>query len=134
MTDWRTAMQDAAEQDEQDHLSPDEAQAMRRIVVAAVSDAASERAAFPWMRRPVLVAATIVAIISVGVGAGLRLDLSNRSPQPPTTEVSSQAAPSDAANAASDGSQNRQLQFMTAGGTRIIWVFNSELDLKATLR
>jgi hypothetical protein len=126
-------MQDAAEQDEQDHLSPDEAQAMRRIVVAAVSDAASERAAFPWMRRPVLVAATIVAIISVGVVAGLRLDLSNRSPQAPTAEIASQAA-ADATNAASVNSQNRQLQFMTAGGTRIIWVFNSELDLKATLR
>jgi hypothetical protein len=29
---------------------------------------------------------------------------------------------------------NRQLQFLTPGGTRIIWVFNSEFDLKATMR
>ncbi|HEU4937767.1 MAG TPA: hypothetical protein VFT39_15010 [Vicinamibacterales bacterium] len=134
MSNWRGAMREAVERDEQDHLSPDEAQAMRRLVVAAVSDAAPERAAFPWMRRPVLVAATIVAIISVGVVTGLRWDLSNRSPQAPATEVASQASGTDATHAANVTSQNRQLQFMTAGGTRIIWVFNSELDLKATLR
>jgi len=29
---------------------------------------------------------------------------------------------------------NRQLQFLTPGGTRIIWVFNQDLDLKASLR
>jgi hypothetical protein len=29
---------------------------------------------------------------------------------------------------------NRQLQFLTPGGTRIIWVFNSDLNLKATTR
>ena len=134
MSNWRSAIREAVERDEQDHLSPDEAQAMRRIVVAAVGDAAPERTAFPWMRRPVLVAVTIVAIISVGVVTGLRLDLSNRSPQAPTTDVASQAATTDATNAAHVNSPNRQLQFMTAGGTRIIWVFNSELDLKATLR
>jgi hypothetical protein len=134
MTDWRAAMHEAAEQDEHDHLSPDEAQAMRRVVVAAVSDAAPERAAFSWMRRPVLVAATLVAIISVGIVTAVRLDLANRLRQAPTTEVASQAAAIDATNAANVTSQNRQLQFMTAGGTRIIWVFNSELDLKATLR
>jgi hypothetical protein len=26
----------------------------------------------------------------------------------------------------------RQLQFSTPGGTRIIWIFNSDLDLKTT--
>ena len=28
--------------------------------------------------------------------------------------------------------ERRQLQFDTPGGTRIIWIFNSEFDLKAT--
>ena len=134
MSNWRDAIHEAAERDEQDHLSAEEAQAMRGVVLAAISDDVPGRAAAVWMRRPVLVAATIVAIISVGVITGLRLDLANRSPQAAATEMANQAAPSDVANAASVNPQNRQLQFMTAGGTRIIWVFNSELDLKATLR
>ena len=134
MTDWRSAMRDAAERDEQDHLSADEAQAMRRVVTAAVAADASDRATSIWMRRPVLVPATIVAIISVGVGTGLRLDLADRShPQTPTAVVT-EPAPIDATNPANANPSSRQLQFMTAGGTRIIWVFNSELDLKATLR
>ena len=133
MTNWRHAMRDAVERDEQDQLSTDEAEAMRRVVLAAVADDMSDRASSIWMRRPVLVAAAIVAIISAGVVTSIRLDLSNRSPQA-ATEVANQAAPVDATNAATNNSQNRQLQFMTAGGTRIIWVFNSELDLKATLR
>ena len=134
MSNWRGAMREAGERDEQDHLSADEAQAMRRVVLAAVVDDARERAAASrWMRRPALVAATIVAIISVGVVMGLRLDLVNRSQQPSTTPLANQAPPIEATGAATPAS-NRQLQFMTAGGTRIIWVFNSELDLKATLR
>ena len=134
MSNWRGAMREAGERDEQDHLSADEAQSMRRVVLAAVVDDARERAAASrWMRRPALVAATIVAIISVGVVMGLRLDLVNRSQQPSTTPLANQAPPIEATGAATPPS-NRQLQFMTAGGTRIIWVFNSELDLKATLR
>ena len=134
MTEWRSAMREAAERDEQDHLSADEAQAMRRVVLAAVADDARDRATSIWMRRPVLVAATIVAVISLGVGTGIHLDLANLSQQPPTTELATQVGRIDAATTASVAPASRQLQFMTAGGTRIIWVFNSDLDLKATLR
>lgn len=133
MTDWRNAMRQAAEQDEQDRLSVDEVKAMRRVVLAAVTDDTQSRRSSLWM-RPVLVAATVVAMISAGVVTGLRLDLENRSHEAAATEVANQAAPIDDANAATGNQQSRQLQFMTAGGTRIIWVFNSELDLKATLR
>ena len=132
MSDWRSAMREAAEQEQQDHLSPEEAQAMRRAVVAAVSDAAPDRAASPWMRRPLLVVATFVAVISLGIATGLRLDLTNR--QPAVTQLVPEAASLDTAKTASATTPNRQLQFVTAGGTRIIWVFNSDLDLKANLR
>jgi hypothetical protein len=124
-------MRDAAKRDEQDQLSADEAQAMRRIVVAAVRDDAPVRAASMWMRRPVVVAAAIVAVISVGIVTGLRMDLMNREP---TTHLGPEAAAIDTATTANVETPSRQLQFVTAGGTRIIWVFNSELDLKATLR
>jgi len=132
MTDWRTAMRDAAERDEQDLLSPDEAQAMRRVVLAAVADEKRERA-LGWMRRPVLIATTIVAIISAGIGTGLRLDLGNRLHQARPTELVALPV-SVAADTADMSPTHRQLQFKTAGGTRIIWVFNSDLQLKATLR
>jgi hypothetical protein len=132
MTDWRNAMRRAAERDEQDHLSTEEAQAMRRVVLAAITEDRRQPTASFWMRRPVLVAATIVAMISVGVATGLRLDLTNR--QPSVTELVPDSAPIDTTNRASVTTPNRQLQFVTAGGTRIIWVFNSDLDLKANRR
>ena len=78
MTDWRTAMRDATQRDEQECLSGDQADAMRRVVLAGVVDDASERAQTFWVRRPVLVAAAIVAVVSIGVGTGFRLDVSSR--------------------------------------------------------
>jgi hypothetical protein len=135
MTDWRTAMRDVVEQDAQDSLSTDAAQEMRRVVMAAAANHVTERSKSSWM-RPVFVAATAVAIIAVGVAAGLRLDLSIESDHagsgktlPPVT-----GQPGSVSDGASAGEPNRQLQFLTPGGTRIIWVFNSDLDLKATLR
>jgi len=132
MTDWRSAMRQADDKDEQDHLSADEADAMRRVVLAAINNDARHAKTSLWMRRPVLVAATIVAVISVGVATGLRLDLTNR--QPSVTQLAPEAAPIDTTNTSNVATPNRQLQFVTAGGTRIIWVFNSELDLKANVR
>jgi hypothetical protein len=133
MTDWRSVMRDAAERDEQDQLSPQEAQAMRWVVLAAVANSTPGRARAVWLRRPVLVATTIVAIISVGVAAGLRVDFASRSQ--PARPMELVALPASVAPETADmNPQNRQLQFKTAGGTRIIWVFNSDLDLKATLR
>ena len=132
MTDWRSAMREAAERDDQDQLSAEEAQVMRRVVVASVAEGAREHAGSIWTRRPVLVAAAIVAIISVGIATGVHLDLTN--PQPPVTPLASEVAPIETTNAGTVNVPNRQLQFVTAGGTRIIWVFNSDLDLKANLR
>ena len=132
MNDWRIAMRQADDKDQQDHLSADEAQAMRRVVLAAISNDAPHRESSFWMRRPVLVAATIVAVISVGIATGLRLDLTNRPPS--VTQLAPEAAPIDTSNTATVATPSRQLQFVTAGGTRIIWVFNSDLDLKANVR
>ena len=81
MTDWRTAMRDAAQREEQDCLTGDQAEAMRRVVLAAVADEAGGRARVVWMRRPVLVAAMIVAIVSTVWERGIHLDLSTRSEQ-----------------------------------------------------
>jgi hypothetical protein len=134
MTDWRTAMRDAAHREEQDCLTGDQAEAMRRVVLAGVADATGGRARVLWMRRPVLVAAMIVAIVSIGLGTGIHLDRPNRSEQMSTSGQASEPPQLSAADAARAGTPNRQLQFLTPGGTRIIWVFNQDLDLKASLR
>src|SRR4051794_25380794 len=121
MTDWRTAMRDAADREEQDCLTGDQAEAMRRVVLAAVADEAGGRARVLWMRRPVLVAAMIVAIVSIGVGTGIHLDLSNRSERMSMSGEASEPAQRQPADAARVAAPNRQLQFLTPGGTRIIW-------------
>jgi hypothetical protein len=92
-----------------------------------------ERSESVWIRRPRLVAATIVAIVSVSVGAGLRFDLAGRSRAHTADAVSSPARIAPTATTVAP-SPNRQLQFMTAGGTRVIWIFNSDLDLKANVQ
>ena len=133
MSNWQSAMREAVDCDEQEQLSIDEAQTMRRVVLAAVDPDAGQRVETVWTRRTMLLAATIVAIISVGIGAGLRLDLGTGSQPASTTALTADPAPIASETAGID-TPSRQLQFMTAGGTRIIWVFNQDLNLKATAR
>lgn len=98
-------------------LEPHDVDALRRAAVAAA------REAHPTPRgwyQPLAMAAIIVLMIGAGVIAGRRVEV--QTPPP-----SAAATPSD-----SPGEQ-RQLQFSTPGGTRIIWVFNSEFELKETI-
>lgn len=134
MTDWRTAMRETARGDEHDELSPAEADAMRRLVVAAAGQRTETPAASP-SRRPMFVAATVAAMIAAGTVTAIKMDLSGRSSSPliDTTATTSTSTASSSAESAINA-PNRQLQFSTPGGTRIIWVFNSDLDLKATTR
>ena len=129
MTDWRTALRDVNARVDEEQLPADEAESIRRAMLAIASTAAPEPKVWPWM-RPMMVAATVTAVIVAGVVASHRFDVS----APPA----SPAVQGDAMNVDTPTAQaavpNRQLQFLTPGGTRIIWVFNSELDLKATVR
>jgi hypothetical protein len=128
MTDWRTLLREVDTRNGQERLSAEETEAMRRAVLAAAANTPVESDRSFWM-RPLLVAATVVAMIAVGIVAGRRLDLAVP-PENPAAQGDSSAGPL----AAEIGVPNRQLQFLTPGGTRIIWVFNSEFDLKATVR
>jgi hypothetical protein len=130
MTDWRRALREAdAQDDENDRLSPDEAESMRREMLAAASASVSAPPRWSWM-RPMLVAATVAAMIAVGVIAGRRVEF----PATPGSTTTVPAEPTAEARGVDTSVENRQLQFLTPGGTRIIWVFNSEFDLKATMR
>jgi hypothetical protein len=101
-------------------LSVDEAQQMRRRIVAAVP---ASVAISVW-RRPLAIAAVVALLIGLGGIAGDRAPRSD---------------PSGAAGSAVDRSpggsrdDRRQLQFSTPGGTRIIWVFDQNLRLQESM-
>jgi hypothetical protein len=124
MTDLRTEIRDALRDDEDERLSVDEAAAMRRFVVASVAPLNETGSALSWL-QPLAGGATLVAMIAVGIAVGHRLD--DRAGTTPARSGSHQKPPADA-----DQEGARQLHFSTPGGTRIIWVFNSDLELKTT--
>ncbi|HXW08726.1 MAG TPA: hypothetical protein VD833_26080 [Vicinamibacterales bacterium] len=97
-------------------MSEPDAAAMRALVMSAARLQPEHR--LEW--RPVAVAATVAIAIAAGVLAGHRV--------PRTEDAASADAP-----AVRPPDSPRQLQFSTPGGTRIIWVFDAEFDLKETL-
>jgi hypothetical protein len=124
MTDWRTRLRDEVGAAPLERLTPDAARSMRRAVVAAARVRAREEASFPF-RRALALGATVVLMIAAGISAGRRTDPVGV--ERPATEPSIPTPPAPEVPA----TPNRQLQFSTPGGTRIIWIFNSNLDLKA---
>jgi hypothetical protein len=65
-------------------------------------------------------AALIVLMIGTGVVAGRRAAVRDAR-HPPAAAIPAESP------------QQQQLQFSTPGGTRIIWVFNSEFELRETI-
>lgn len=128
MTDWRTLLREVDARNEKERLSADDADSMRRAMLAAAAENRPDPAQGSWM-RPLFVAATVVAMIAVGIVAGRRLDLQTAPEHPAAQGGASIESPTAAITV-----PNRQLQFLTPGGTRIIWVFNSDFDQKATVR
>ena len=93
-------------------LDDDDARAMRRAMMAerrTTSDAA-------WP-QPIVLAAAIAITLAAGIAVGHRL--------PPARGSAVPAA----AHQATEPGERRQLQFSTPGGTRIVWVFDSNLVL-----
>ena len=93
-------------------LDDADARAMRRAMLA------ERRTRFnaPWP-QPIFVAVTVAITLAAGIVVGRRLP-------PPRGPVRPAAA-----NRASEPGERRQLQFSTPGGTRIVWVFDSNLVL-----
>jgi hypothetical protein len=124
MTDLRTRLRDALFDDEDERLSADDIAAMRRVVVASVRTTDErERRAASWF-QPLAVAATVVAMIGVGIAIGGRFDGG--------ATVATAPRGDERGAAAQQPERARQLQFSTPGGTRIIWIFTSDLELKTT--
>ena len=91
-------------------LARDEAQAMRRAMLAALDE---RRSAAVFWPRPLAMAATVALTLASGIFLGRHL------PPPHAVDRSASAAQVD---------EIRQLQFATPGGTRVIWVFNPDFQ------
>jgi hypothetical protein len=93
-------------------LGEDEVARMRRAVLGA------ERARPPRFRTAQVVVAALLSLV-VGLGAWVqRFDPSRNPPAEPVL-----GAPAAAG-------ERRQLQFATPGGTRVIWVFDSNFNVR----
>jgi hypothetical protein len=96
-------------------LSPLAVHEMRSRVLAA-----SERApVFQWTWSLTL-AAGLVAVVTAGIAAT----------RPARPAALRPRAPHTAAADPSPRPERRQLQFATPGGTRVIWVFNADFEMR----
>ena len=98
-------------------LSAADVQRMRHTVLSGATSRPSS-----WWPQPILVAATIALTLTASVALGRRLL------RPPESARDGRAAPL-VPDSGPHVPARRQLQFATPGGTRIIWVFNSDFTL-----
>ena len=108
-------------------LSEDDAQRLRKTVLAAVPAAPASRR---WPLSFTVIAGSLTAasaalVLSAAIGS-YELPRRTRSVPAAAAESATPVEPS------ADG-ERRQLQFATPGGTRIIWVFDAEFEMKGTL-
>jgi hypothetical protein len=124
MIDLSTLLKDADPLAREESLSPEDAQRLRREMLAALPDREITR---PLWRLPLALAAAAGMVMTVITFAGHR-----------GGSVGPVDDPSAAAAALTDGGSSgapatRQLQFATPGGTRIIWIFDEKLRLQESL-
>ena len=124
MNDWQSRLRDA---DPEQHavMPASEVQRMRGVVIAAARDAGVRRS-LTWPRAFV-VTATLLVLVCASVLAGL---------QRATRQMDDASAGSPVPIAEGEeetGVARQQLQFQTPGGTRIIWVFDSQFEVKGTV-
>jgi hypothetical protein len=114
----------SARQNEEE-LSAGDAQRMRYAMLAAAREAPAPK--LSW-RRPLAVAAVLTAAIALGSVTGHQAFKQ----RPPAARAAQAVFPGPGGS--SDGTDRRQLQFATPGGTRIIWIFDDSLRLQESMR
>ena len=126
MRDWRTQLRDS-DPGGQAEMPAADVHRLRATVLAAAANP-DHSLAFGWPRPFVFAAATLSLMCGVALAA---LQQNIREVRR-TAAVESAAAASETPDSGSVA-QKQQLQFATPGGTRIIWVFDSEFEIKGTL-
>ena len=126
MSDWlhRLREADAARVQE---LAPQTAQRIRRTAIAA-TEKADAAPRLQWSAPFVLTTASLTLICGVLLTA-LQAGRAQNAEAP----ALSPAGQAEAAMADAPGGGRQQLHFATPGGTRIIWVFDAEFEVKGTL-
>jgi hypothetical protein len=124
MSSWKDRLREADEALARE-LSMEESQRLKRTVLAAVPAGAH---ALMWSLPFVLTAGSLTA-------AAVALVLSTVAAQPGATAspAGDQGIAAESVPARPPGGGRQQLQFATPGGTRIIWVFDAEFEVKGTL-
>jgi hypothetical protein len=113
MKNFQELLKDADPLRNEPLLSDSDVQRMRRVVMTTDLVAASPSYGWRPIRWAVL-AGAIAVVVLVGVQLW---------PTRPQEIVADTTGPAE------QPPSRRQVQFVTAGGTRIVWVFNSEFDI-----
>jgi hypothetical protein len=129
MTDIKRLLQDADPMREEEGLAPDDAQRMRRTMLAARDEDESHVAFFLWRRPWALALAVVVVLIGLGGVAG-----DGRFGFERNRSEDLRAAAPFIGSGSSEAGDRRQLQFATPGGTRIIWIFDENLRLQESMK
>jgi hypothetical protein len=125
MSDWLTGLREADAARVQP-LAPQAAQRIRRTAVAAAENAdAAPRLTWP---APFVLTIASLTLVCAALLALLQMD-----PAGAMEPVLPAAVRPEAAIADAPGGGRQLLHFATPGGTRIIWVFDADFEVKGTL-
>ena len=126
MSHWKDRLRDADEALARE-LSREDAQRLRKTVLAAMAAPTARR----WPLSFTVIAGSLTAasaalVLSTAMGSSVPAPAGGSAPATAAAGNASSAQPAE------DG-ERRQLQFATPGGTRIIWVFDTDFEVKGTL-
>jgi hypothetical protein len=127
MTSWKDRLREADEAMARE-LSPEESQRLKRTVLEAVPAGARAGGWSLWSLPFALTAGSLTAASAALVVTTLLTSSGSQA-----TGVNGRAAIDEPVAPEQTESGKRQLQFATPGGTRIIWVFDSDFEVKGTL-
>jgi len=131
MSDWRTRLREA-DPGADAAMAPAQVDRMRHVVMSA---ARTVKTGTPMVwSRPFAMITVALVVVCVGAvmsvreipGGGLQM------PEVIKARITANAAAPAETEPVSEG-ERQQLQFATPGGTRIIWVFDSQFDVKGTM-
>jgi len=125
MTDWRTRLRES-DPARDAAMSALDVQRVRSVILSAANET-DRRVAFVWPRAFVATAAVLM-LVCVTVLTALHRAAGDTQAREAAQYQVDQAATEDGVQV-----ERTQLQFTTPGGTRIIWVFDTQFDVKGTL-
>jgi hypothetical protein len=131
MNDWRTRLRDA-DAGRQHDTPADDVRRVRNAVLAATHQ--SPPRTVPAWRRPLVIAAALLVMVGASAATVTQLTRGKSVIQRSDDRTNPGAVPASGAGEVPTTPMDRQqLQFATPGGTRIIWVFDSNFEVKGTL-